>query len=100
MWDGFWFLANRRAWERMPEDVREIVAKNLNEAGVNERADVEALNATLKEELISNGMKVNEPEAASFRQKLKDAGFYAEWKGKYGDDAWAILEKAIGASLS
>ena len=48
MWDGFWFLANRRAWERMPEDVREIVAKNLNEAGVNERADVEALNATLK----------------------------------------------------
>ena len=100
MWDGFWFLANRRAWERMPEDVREIVAKNLNEAGVNERADVEALNATLKEQLISNGMKVNEPEAASFRQKLKDAGFYAEWKGKYGDDAWAILEKAIGASLS
>ena len=99
MWDGFWFLANRRAWERMPEDVREIVAKNLNEAGVNERADVEALNATLKEELISNGMKINEPEAASFRQKLKDAGFYAEWKGKYGDDAWAILEKAIGASL-
>ena len=100
MWDGFWFLANRRAWERMPEDVREIVAKNLNEAGVNERADVEALNATLKEQLISNGMKINEPEAASFRQKLKDAGFYAEWKGKYGDDAWAILEKAIGASLS
>ena len=100
MWDGFWFLANRRAWERMPEDVREIVTKNLNEAGVNERADVEALNATLKEELISNGMKINEPEAASFRQKLKDAGFYAEWKGKYGDDAWAILEKAIGASLS
>ena len=100
MWDGFWFLANRRAWERMPEDVREIVAKNLNEAGVNERADVEALNATLKEELISIGMKINEPEAASFRQKLKDAGFYAEWKGKYGDDAWAILEKAIGASLS
>ena len=99
MWDGFWFLCNKSAWERMPEDVREIVAKNLNEAGVNERADVEALNATLKEELISNGMKVNEPEAASFRQKLKDAGFYAEWKGKYGDDAWAILEKAIGASL-
>jgi tripartite ATP-independent transporter DctP family solute receptor len=22
MWDGFWFLANRRAWERLPEDLR------------------------------------------------------------------------------
>ena len=26
MWDGFWFLANRRAWERLPEDLRAIVA--------------------------------------------------------------------------
>ena len=23
MWDGFWFLANRRAWEKLPEDVRD-----------------------------------------------------------------------------
>ncbi|MGF7158805.1 tripartite ATP-independent transporter DctP family solute receptor [Rhodoligotrophos appendicifer] len=100
MWDGFWFLANKRAWERMPEDVREIVARNINEAGVKERADVEKLNATLKEQLTAKGMKINETDPDSFRQKLKDAGFYAEWKGKYGDDAWAILEKAVGTSLS
>jgi len=24
------------------------------------------------------------------------AGFYSEWKGKYGDEAWAILEKSVG----
>ena len=45
MWDGFWFLANRRAWEKMPADVRAIVAKNINAAGVKEREDVEKLNA-------------------------------------------------------
>lgn len=100
MWDGFWFLANKRAWERMPEDVRAIVAKHLNEAAVNERADVEELNAHLQGELEGHGMKINQPDSTSFRQKLKDAGFYAEWKGKYGDEAWAILEKAVGASLS
>ena len=33
MWDGFWFLANKRAWERLPEDLRVIVAKNINAAG-------------------------------------------------------------------
>uniref|UniRef100_UPI003B3B8A1F TRAP transporter substrate-binding protein n=1 Tax=Bosea sp. (in: a-proteobacteria) TaxID=1871050 RepID=UPI003B3B8A1F len=32
MWDGFWFLGNRRAWERLPEDLRAIVAKHLNAA--------------------------------------------------------------------
>src|ERR687890_1590935 len=32
MWDGFWFLANRRAWERLPADLQAIVAKHLNAA--------------------------------------------------------------------
>ena len=99
MWDGFWFLANRRAWERMPEDVREIVARNINEAAVKEREDVAALNATLRGELESNGMEINEPDTASFREKLKESGFYAEWKNTYGEDAWAILEKAVGTTL-
>lgn len=100
MWDGFWFLANRRAWERLPEDLRAIVAKNLNEAAVSERADVAKLNAGLKDELAAKGMVINEPEPASFREALRKAGFYAEWKKKYGDEAWAILEKAVGSPLS
>jgi hypothetical protein len=33
---------------------------------------------------------------APFRDKLRSAGFYAEWKGKYGDQAWDLLEKAVG----
>src|SRR5690606_19014234 len=99
MWDGFWFLANKAAWERMPEDVREIVARNINEAAVKERADVAALNATLRGELEANGMTINDPDTTSFRKKLADAGFYAEWKKNFGDDAWAILEKAVGSTL-
>jgi tripartite ATP-independent transporter DctP family solute receptor len=100
MWDGFWFLANRRAWERLPEDLRPIVAKHLNEAAVAERADVAKLNAGLKDELVSKGMQFNDPNPALFREGLRKAGFYAEWKKKYGDEAWAILEKSVGSSLS
>lgn len=99
MWDGFWFLANKRAWEAMPEDVREVVAGHINEAAVNERADVAALNVGLRDELQASGMEINEPDTASFRQKLADAGFYGEWKANYGEDAWAILEKAVGTKL-
>lgn len=96
MWDGYWFLANRRAWEKLPADLRDIVAKNINAAGMKEREDVAKLNANLRAELEGKGLVFNELQIAPFRDKLKSAGFYAEWKGKYGDEAWAILESATG----
>jgi tripartite ATP-independent transporter DctP family solute receptor len=96
MWDGFWFLANRRAWEKLPEDVGAIVAKNINAAAMNERADVAKLNAGLREELAGKGLVFNQPNTGPFRDKLRAAGFYSEWKGKYGDQAWELLERAAG----
>ena len=96
MWDGYWFLANRRAWERLPEDVRTIVAKNINGAGMKAREDTEKLNANLQTELAAKGFTFNQPDLKPIREKLRQAGFYAEWKGKYGDEAWAILEKNAG----
>ena len=96
MWDGFWFLANGRAWEKLPADLRTIVARNINAAGLNERADVAALNATVQKDLAAKGMLFNSPKAESFRDQMKKAGFYAEWKGKFGDEAWAILERSTG----
>ena len=96
MWDGFWFLANRRAWERLPENLRTIVARHINEAGMKERTDVAALNGGLQKELTDKGMVFNQPKVEAFRDKLRAAGFYTEWKGKYGDEAWALLEKSTG----
>jgi tripartite ATP-independent transporter DctP family solute receptor len=96
MWDGFWFLANRRAWEKLPEDLRGIVAKNINAAALNERGDTAKLNATVRDDLTAKGLVFNQPVVAPFRDKLRSAGFYAEWKGKYGEQAWELLEKSVG----
>ena len=96
MWDGFWFLANKRAWDRLPADMREIVAKNINAAGMNERADVAAMNAGLQKELTDKGMIFNTTTPDTFRAQLTKAGFYKEWQGKYGNEAWALLEKYSG----
>ena len=41
-------------------------------------------------------MAFNQPNGAAFRDQLRKAGFYGEWKGKYGDEAWAILERSVG----
>ena len=96
MWDGFWFLANGRAWERLPADMRTVVAKHVNAAGMKERTDVAALNAGLQKELTDKGMLFNQANAETFRDRLRKAGFYAEWKAKYGDEAWALLERSSG----
>jgi tripartite ATP-independent transporter DctP family solute receptor len=100
MWDGFWPLANKRAWEALPEDIRAITAKHLNESAIAQRADTVKLNDTVREQLTKDGMTFTDPDKAAFREVLKQAGFYNEWKGKFGDEAWGILEKAVGASLT
>jgi tripartite ATP-independent transporter DctP family solute receptor len=96
MWDGFWFLGNKAAWERLPPDLRTIVARHINDAGLKERADVAALNASLKTDLLSKGLAFNQPQTAPFRDHLRAANFYADWKSKYGEKAWGLLEAVSG----
>ena len=77
-------------------NARAVVAKHVNAAGVKEREDVAKLNGNLQQELAAKGMVFNQPDPGPFRDKLRKAGFYSEWKGKYGDEAWALLERAVG----
>ncbi len=96
MWDGFWFLANRRAFDRLPKDAQEIVARELNAAALAERADIAKLNTDVRAGLAAKGLAFNEVDSAAFRETLKQAGFYKEWRGKYGEDAWHVLEESVG----
>jgi len=96
MWDGYWFVGNRRAWGALPDDLKEIVSRNINDTALRQRADIERLNATLKTDLEGKGLQFVEPDREAFRDKLRSAGFYAEWRKKYGDEAWGIFEKAVG----
>ncbi len=97
MWDGFWTLANGRIWAALPKDLQDIVERNLNAAAKQEREDVRALNASLQGALSQRGMAFNSTDPQLFRAALRNAGFYAEWKEKYGAQAWAVLESQVGA---
>jgi tripartite ATP-independent transporter DctP family solute receptor len=96
IWDGFWFIANGRAWNSLPPDLQKIVATAINESGMQQRGDIKALNAGVEADLKSKGLSFNQAPPESFRAKLRDAGFYAEWKGRFGDEAWTLLETAVG----
>src|SRR6266542_6603160 len=51
MWDGFWTLANGRAWASLPKDLQEIIVRNVNTAAVEERQDIRKLNDSLSRNL-------------------------------------------------
>ncbi len=96
MWDGFWFLANKKSFDRLPADLKEIVTRNVNAAALKQRDDVRKLNDNLQADLKAKGMILNTTDAELFRAKLRAAGFYAEWHKKFGDEPWALLEKYTG----
>ncbi|SIQ91366.1 tripartite ATP-independent transporter solute receptor, DctP family [Paracoccus thiocyanatus] len=100
MWDGFWLLGNRRAWAALPEDAQQVVARHFNAGADRQREDVMALNATLRGDLEGHGFVFNDVDPQPFEDKLREAGFYAEWKKTYGDEAWEILETAVGRKLA
>jgi len=96
MWDGFWFLANAKSFNALPKDVQAVIAKHFNQSAIEQRADIRKLNESLEGELKTKGLTFNKPETESFRLALKSAGFYTEWRDKFGPEAWALLEKYAG----
>ena len=96
MWDGFWFLGNKKSFDRLPQDLKDIVTRNVNAAGLKQRDDVKKLNDSLQADLKAKGMVFNNTEAELFRNKLRAAGFYTEWHKKFGEEAWSLLEKYTG----
>ncbi len=96
IWDGYWFIANGRMWEGLPADLKTVVARGINEAGLAQREDIRKLNASVQSDLEAKGLVFNQPSADSFRDQLRTAGFYKEWQGRFGNEAWGLLEQSVG----
>ena len=96
VWDGNWLCCNAAAWKRLPADLQAIVAKNLNDTALPQRADIAKLNVDAKNELASKGIVFNDTAPDSFRDKLTTGGFYKDWRGRMGNEAWDLLEKHVG----
>ncbi|MEY2617005.1 MAG: hypothetical protein RL522_7 [Pseudomonadota bacterium] len=96
MWDGFWCVANRKSFEALPATARDIVMREIDAAALRQRADVEKLNGELQKEIAGKGVQFVDVKSDAFRQRLQQSGFYTEWKGRMGEEAWSLLEKTSG----
>jgi len=96
MWDGQWILANGKRWAALPPDVQALITKHVEAAVMSQRDDIRRLENNTEVLLKSKGMVFNYPDPKSFRDALSKAGFYKEWRGKFGEEAMAKLEKYSG----
>lgn len=95
-WEGYFTCANGKAWATVPADLQPVISKHVNAAALLAREDLRKLNETVETSLKAKGMQFNRPEREPFRAALQKAGFYAEWKEKFGAEAWGVLEKQVG----
>lgn len=95
-WDGHFIFGNARKFQALPREVQASISTNFTGAALNQREDIARLNTDAQAELSRLGIVFSRPDPAPFRALLQGAGFYTEWKKKYGDEAWAKLEKYAG----
>ena len=96
VWDGYWVLANKRSFQKLPADLQQIVQRELDKSGTEQRDDIAKLSVTLATDLKAKGVNVLTVAQEDFRKKLASTSFYSDWKSKYGPTAWDLLEKVSG----
>jgi len=97
VWDGYWILGNRKAVERLPKDIQEIVYREFERSALDERADTAALSKSLRADLQAKGLQIIDADRRAFKAALAKTSFYKDWRAKFGEEAWKLLEENAGA---
>src|SRR5579871_236423 len=94
MWSGFNQMAHLATWRRLPDDVKDVITRNVTKYVRQQRIDQGNVNASLRDKFSAAGLVFNEVDQAPFRARL--ANVYATWKDKLGSKCWTLLEAEVG----
>ncbi|MBI3048501.1 MAG: TRAP transporter substrate-binding protein [Acidobacteria bacterium] len=94
MWSGFNLIANRAAWNRLPDDLKTLIERHAARAVRLQRQDQERANRDARGALAGRGLAFNDADEAPFRARL--SGLYATWKQMLGATCWSLLEAEVG----
>ena len=95
-WDGFWLISSGKVWKTLPKDVQEVLQKHFNAGAKKQRDDIVKANVDYQKILESKGLTFNTTNAEVFQAALAKTSFYKDAKAKFGDEAWALLQKYAG----
>jgi tripartite ATP-independent transporter DctP family solute receptor len=94
MWSGFNLMAHLATWQRVPDDIKAVIERNVAIYVRRQREEQEKLNAGLRETFVARGVAFNEIDQAAFRARLP--AVYATWREKLGSKCWSLLEAEVG----
>jgi tripartite ATP-independent transporter DctP family solute receptor len=94
MWSGFNLMAHLPTWQRLPDDIRTVVDRNVTKYVRAQRQEQEQRNVGLRATFEQRGLIFNDVEQAPFRARL--GSVYATWKEKLGATCWSLLEASTG----
>jgi len=94
MWSGFNQMAHLATWRGLPDDIKDVITRNVTKYVRQQRIDQGNVNASLRDKFIAAGLVFNEVDQAPFRAKLGNV--YATWKDKLGSKCWTLLEAEVG----
>lgn len=93
---NYLLVANADAWQRLPKNLQDIVDREFGAAAVQATAAMAANEDGIETKLRGQGLVFNRPAIEPFRQVVRSAGLYAQWREQYGQEAWKILSKTTG----
>jgi tripartite ATP-independent transporter DctP family solute receptor len=94
MWSGFNQMAHLATWRSLPEDIKDVITRNVAKYVRQQRIDQGNVNASLRDRLSGAGLIFNEVDQGPFRARLTNV--YATWKDKLGSKCWTLLEAEVG----
>ncbi|WP_315745125.1 MULTISPECIES: TRAP transporter substrate-binding protein [unclassified Bradyrhizobium] len=96
VWDAYWILGNRAAFGKLPSDLQTLVQREFSKSADDERADIAALSQSLRADLAAKGFTFIDVDKSTFRAVLAKSSFYKDWRGRFGEEAWMILQSNVG----
>ena len=92
-WISLFTLVNKDKWQSLPANLQAVVERNMDAAALAQRRDAPANEQQIIAKLQAGGIAVSTPDIASFKRKLKAAGYYGRLKDEFGAAAWTALAK-------
>ncbi len=74
VWDGYWVLGNKRAFDKLPADVQQVIKRELDKSATDQRVDVAKLSTSLMADLKAKGITFIDVQQEDFRKKLASTG--------------------------